>query len=63
MTMKSKIVLAAVITALIMAGGYIERGWVDLPGTAAMLTLGVPLLLTWIHEDGKARPRRRRAHK
>lgn len=63
MTMKSKIILAAVITALIMAGGYIERGWVDLPGTAAMLTLGVPLLLTWIHEDGKTRSRRRRVHK
>ena len=43
--MKSKIILAAVITALIMAGGYVERGWVDLPGTAAMLTLGVTLLL------------------
>lgn len=61
--MKNKIILAIAITALIMAGGYLERGWVDIPGAAAMLALGVPILLTWIREDGKTRSRRRRAQK
>lgn len=58
--MKSKIIIVAIITALVMAGGYLERGWVDFPGTATLLTLGAPMLITWIHEGNEARSSRRR---
>lgn len=61
--MKDKIIITAIITVLVMAGGYIERGWVDFPGTAALLALGIPMLLSWIHEDNEARSRRRRARR
>lgn len=45
--------------ALIMGAGYLERGWVDVPGAAVMLLLGAPMLIAWIKEENETRPERR----
>jgi hypothetical protein len=42
------IAVAIVTTALYMSAGAIQRGWIDWPGTAALLVLIAPLTLIWI---------------
>ena len=42
------IAVAAVATMLYMIAGAMQRGWVDWPGTAALLVLIAPLTLIWI---------------
>lgn len=56
-----RIALAAIITALMLAGGYIQRGWVDWTGALALWTLGLPLLLTWRRAEAEAKEKRARA--
>ena len=53
---RQKIYFAALIAAIILGGGYIERGWVDVPGAAVMLLLGAPMLIAWIKEENETRP-------
>lgn len=42
------IAVATVATVLYMSAGAIQRGWIDWPGTAALLVLIAPLTLIWI---------------
>ena len=42
------IAVAMIATVLYMSAGAIERGWVDLPGTAALLVLIAPLTIIWV---------------
>lgn len=56
---RQKIYFAALIAAIILGGGYIERGWVDVPGALAMLALGIPMLIAWIKAENETRPKRR----
>lgn len=53
---RKKIYTFILIMALIMGAGYLERGWVDVPGAAVMLLLGAPMLIAWIHEENETRP-------
>ncbi len=53
---RQKIYLAALIAAIILGGGYLERGWVDVPGALAMLALGIPMIMTWIGAENETRP-------
>ena len=53
-----RIALAAIITALVLAGGYIQRGWVDWTGALALWALGLPLLLTWGQAEAEAKEKR-----
>ena len=42
------IVVAVIVTGLYIAAGAMQRGWVDLPGAAALLVLIAPLTFFWI---------------
>lgn len=53
---RQKIYFAVLIAAIILGGGYIERGWVDVPGALAMLALGIPMIMTWIWTENETRP-------
>ena len=55
--MKNKMILTIVLITLAALGGYMERGWFDFLGLAAMLTLGVPMLITWQRIDREAKKR------
>lgn len=42
------VAVAIVATVLYMSAGAIQRGWIDWPGTAALLVLVAPLTGIWI---------------
>ena len=42
------VAVALIVTVLYMSAGALRRGWVDLPGAAALLVLIAPLTIIWI---------------
>ena len=42
------IAVAIFVTVLYTCAGAMQRGWIDLPGSAALLVLIAPLTLFWI---------------
>ena len=42
------IAVAILVTVLYTVAGAMQRGWIDLPGSAALLVLIAPLTLIWI---------------
>ena len=42
------IAVALIVTVLYMSAGALRRGWVDLPGAAALMVLIAPLTGIWI---------------
>ena len=42
------IAVAILVTVLYTCAGAMQRGWIDLPGSAALLVLIAPLTLFWI---------------
>ena len=42
------IAVAILVTVLYTVAGAMQRGWIDLPGSAALLVLIAPLTLIWV---------------